>query len=190
MVRPLRRLHRDLDRGLKLFDSTWRAISAATASRPIRTSRRLYRASFGLLEATQRWVDLAGELAVMSNHLYGLHGDVHAGLKSGELVPELAEPPCILTSKGGSELSTPSSRSISRRAKPFDHCSVPNSYATSRKSGDAIKLRLRSGSGPAICARANDRGISSSPGSSTSNSRIGPTVRVHDGGVSPLRNAR
>lgn len=126
-VRPLRRLHRDLDRGLKLLDSTRRAISAATATRPIRTSRRLYRASFGLLEAqarlssavrgldtiteaarqapeqaaevpwllleaTQRWVNLAGELAVMSNHLYGLHTDVTAGLKSGELVPEPLEP--------------------------------------------------------------------------------------------------
>lgn len=126
-VRPLRRLHRDLDCSLKLLHSTWQAISAATTTRPLRTSRRLHRASFGLLdaqahishaaqcldaitesarqapesaadvpwlllEATQRWVNLAGELAVMSEHLFGIHTEIADGLKTGELVPEPVEP--------------------------------------------------------------------------------------------------
>ena len=63
-------------------------------------------------------------------------------------------------------------------------------YAKSRKSGNAIRFRFLSGSGPLAFARANDRGIVSSPGSRTSRSRTGPTVVVHAGGAPPARDAR
>lgn len=46
-----------------------------------------------LIEATLRWFSVAGDLALVSDELYGLHSNVYAGLKSGEIVPEPVEPP-------------------------------------------------------------------------------------------------
>ena len=41
-----------------------------------------------LIEMTQQWVEVARQIALLSNDLFGFHEEVLDGLKSGELVPE------------------------------------------------------------------------------------------------------
>jgi hypothetical protein len=72
------------------------------------------------------------------------------------------------------------------RKRPFQ---CVRSYATERNSGSAMRLRLRSASGPEFFARVNDRGIRSRPGSRMIVSCDGPTSAVHNGGRAAARPA-
>jgi len=65
-VHPLSRLHRALERSLRLIDSTCRVVAASEGqgdARPIRTARRIERASYWLFNASFQLLIAANSLA-------------------------------------------------------------------------------------------------------------------------------